>query len=133
MRPIALSLLFCSLATALPATAQIYRWVDDLGVVNYANRPPAQASRAVRIDTQESRVSVMPTAPRVARAGVAPPPSVLAAPADFPSRIDRATVANLQGALEWRERCFAERRVDCTSPTAATYDFGSSYSPNSSR
>jgi hypothetical protein len=101
MRPIALSLLFCSLATALPASAQIYRWVDDEGVVNYANTPPAPANRAIRIDPQAPRVGVIPAAPRVARVGVAPPPS---APADFPSRIDRATVANLQGTLERHER-----------------------------
>jgi hypothetical protein len=23
---------------------------------------------------------------------------------------------------DWRERCFAERRVDCANPTAATFD-----------
>jgi hypothetical protein len=47
----------------------------------------------------------------------------------LPSRVDRATVAALGRQLEWRERCFAERRVDCTAPTAATYDITPSYSP----
>jgi hypothetical protein len=129
MRPTVLGLfLFCSLAIALPASAQIYRWVDDRGVVNYANKPPAQGTRATRIDTQESRVSVIPIAqPRsgVAAAALAATP----APAGFPGGTDRVTMDNLQAALDWRERCFAERRVDCTSPTAATYDFGASYSP----
>jgi hypothetical protein len=97
MRPIALSLLFCSLAAAVPASAQIYRWVDDRGVVNYANKPPAEASQAARIDTQESRVSVIPTAPHIKRAPNAFVPS---APADFPSSVDRLTVAALQGAFE---------------------------------
>jgi hypothetical protein len=29
----------------------------------------------------------------------------------------------------WREQCFAERRVDCDRPTAATFDMISSTSP----
>ena len=134
MRPTVMSLLFCSLTVALPASAQseIYRWVDARGVVNYANKPPAQGTQVTRIDTRESRVSVIPVAASVARASAAPSTSAMAltsAPTSFPSGIDRLTVDNLQAALDWRERCFAERRVDCASPTAATYDFRSSYSP----
>ena len=134
MRPTVMGLLLCSLAFALPASAQsqIYRWVDDRGVVNYANKPPAQGTRVTRIDTQESRVSVIPVAPSVARAGAGSSTSAMAltpAPTSFPSGIDRLTVDNLQATLDWRERCFAERRVDCARPTAATHDFHSSYAP----
>ena len=132
MRPTVMGLLFCSITVALPASAQseIYRWVDARGVVNYANKPPAQGTQVTRIDTRESRVSVIPVAASVARAASSPSAMALTpAPASFPSGIDRLTVDNLQGALDWRERCFAERRVDCARPTAATHDFHSSYAP----
>jgi hypothetical protein len=120
------------LAAAVPAHAQIYRWVDDRGVVNYANKPPADGRQAARVDTQESRLSVIPIRSQAARINGAPPPALVpAAAAGFPSAVDRLTVSNVRGALEWRERCFAERRVDCTNPTAATYDFGTAYSPMS--
>ena len=111
MRPTVMSLLFCSLTVALPASAQseIYRWVDARGVVNYANKPPAQGTQVTAPSTSAMALTSAPTS--------------------FPSGIDRLTGDNLQAALDWRERCFAERRVDCASPTAATYDFRSSYSP----
>lgn len=130
MRPILLSALAGALVLlALPAGAQIYRWVDERGVVNYASRPPADGVRAVRVDQAESRISVIPMAPR-ARDPV-PPLSSAVAPG-FPGAVDQATVATLASSMSAagrRERCFAERRVDCTNPTAATYDFALAYSP----
>jgi hypothetical protein len=127
MRALQLGVLLCALVAALPASGQIYRWVDDRGVVNYSNKPPADVS-AVRIDRQESRLSIIPTAPRGIPTYAPTPARLLPSPV-FPSNVDRATVSALGGALEWRERCFAERRVDCTNPTAATDDFGIAYPP----
>ncbi len=133
MPPVALSLLmFALVLVAVPAHAQIYRWVDDQGVVNYANKPPADGRQAARVDTRESRLSVIPIVQRVVRINGAPTlAQVPAAAVGFPGAVDRMTVSNVQSALDWRERCFAERRVDCTNPTAATYDFGTAYSPTS--
>jgi hypothetical protein len=128
MRPTALIPLILFLAAA-PASAQVYRWVDEQGTVNYANQPPSDGRQAARIDTRESRVSIIPL--REVRASRTPPMAVTPAPASFPGSVDRLTVSNLQNGLEWRERCFAERRVDCTNPTGATYDFGTTYAPNS--
>jgi hypothetical protein len=119
-----------ALATAESAPAQIYRWVDERGVVNYANRAPSDGRQVARVDARESRVSIIPIVSRGTRSAALPPLAV-PVPGGFPGAVDRLTVSNVQGALEWRERCFAERRVDCTNPTAATYDFGTAYAPAS--
>jgi hypothetical protein len=132
MRPTAPTLLVFALALAAAesAPAQIYRWVDERGVVNYANRAPSDGRQVARIDARESRVSIIPIVSRGARPA-ALPPLTGPAPGGFPGAVDRLTVSNVQGALAWRERCFAERRVDCANPTAATYDFGTAYAPAS--
>jgi hypothetical protein len=120
MRLIGLGFIACALATAVPASAQVYRWVDDRGVINYASKPP-DGRAAVRIDQQESRISVIPAAARASRASPAatlPPVS-----AGFPGPVDQATVGSLQPRYpDWRSRCIAERRVDCDYPSAATFD-----------
>jgi hypothetical protein len=113
-------------ALALPqfAHAQIYKWVDEKGVTSYGNKPPPNAARLATLTDGESRLSVIPSS--------RPQPAPAARERDLESRIarvDRATVDALGRQLEWRERCFAERRVDCTAPTAATYDITPSYSP----
>jgi hypothetical protein len=127
MRPIALSLLILGLVAALPVNAQIYRWVDDRGVVNYANQRPESTNRAIRIDTQESRLSVIPAPGGRRENAAAPPPASVRA--EFPSDVDRATMARADSALQWRARCFAERRVDCMHPTAAAYSSTSLLAP----
>ncbi|MCL4801508.1 MAG: DUF4124 domain-containing protein [Burkholderiales bacterium] len=52
-----------ALALALPAgssAADMYRWVDQRGVVNYSNVPPPAPVRATRIADAEPTVSVIP-------------------------------------------------------------------------
>ena len=51
---------------AAPAAADLYRWVDAKGVVNYSNVPPPQSVKAKRIAETEPTVSVIP--PREDRA-----------------------------------------------------------------
>ncbi len=119
MRPIRIAFVVCALAAAVPASAQVYRWVDDRGVVNYASKPPGDGRSAVRIDHQESRISVVPAA----RASSAPLPSTATLPRAqqaFPGMVDQTTLGALSPDV--RLRCIAERRVDCDSPTAATFD-----------
>ena len=55
------------LALALPiaaplARAEIYKWVDDNGVTNYSNTPPAGGKRTARVQAVEDRISVIPSA-----------------------------------------------------------------------
>ena len=128
MRPIELGFVVCALAAAVPASAQVYRWVDDRGVINYASKPPGDGRAAVRVDRMESRISIIPTAPRGPRAPLPPAAALPPASASFPGFVDQATVGTL--SPEWRARCIAERRVDCDSPSAATFDFAPSIAQN---
>jgi hypothetical protein len=129
MRPIRLAVLLCALAAAAPASAQVYRWVDDRGIVNYAAKPPGDGRATVRLDLQESRISVIPTAPRAARA-LSPAAALPPASPSFPGVVDQVTIGGLQRYPDWRTRCIAERRVDCDNPSLATFDYAPSIAPN---
>lgn len=37
--------------TPLPAMAQVHRWVDERGVVQYGDRPPAAGATTLRLNT----------------------------------------------------------------------------------
>lgn len=57
------------LAGAAPlARAEIYKWVDENGVTNYSNTPPAARKATARVQSVEDRISVIPSAQ------AAPPP-----------------------------------------------------------
>lgn len=50
-----------AVAVILPVTAasaQIYKWVDESGVTNYSNQPPAEPKAPQRVDVVESNISV---------------------------------------------------------------------------
>ncbi len=51
------------LALALPAQAQVYKWVDAQGRVNYGNAPPPSAAGSAQ--TVEEKLSVMGIDPAV--------------------------------------------------------------------
>ena len=72
-----------ALACAATATAaQVYKWTDDNGVVNYSNTPPADKRAAKGVTVVEDRVSVYTPDAAVQQAtqnarerrAVAPPP-----------------------------------------------------------
>ena len=84
---------FAVLAAASPlAGAQVYKWTDDKGVVNYSNTPPADSKSKKGMSVVEDRVSVYSADPAVVRAtqnaregrGAPPPPPVVAIPAPPP-------------------------------------------------
>lgn len=57
------------LFSAVPlAGAQVYKWVDDKGVVNYGSKPPASARGAKGATIIEDRVSVYTPDPAVTQA-----------------------------------------------------------------
>jgi len=133
MRPSVLAALL-SAATAsaafhLPAHAQVFRWVDATGVVNYGASPPKQGN-AVMLTAESSRLSVVSAAPlQRASAGAALPGTT---PRSVPvaGLVDRSTLGDVSRTLAVRERCFAERRVDCADPSVATYDHTPAYLPS---
>lgn len=119
-----------SIAVAFPVHAQVFRWIDSGGVVNYGSKAPRGATAVVRVDGDASRLSVVHGAARsaVGSENVATTTTTVTPRAALPGNtVDRSTVDTSARTLELRERCFAERRVDCTGPTAATYDFAPSY------
>lgn len=109
------------------AHGQIYKWVDEHGVVNYSADPP-QGRQSQKVDPNAARVTVVPAAPRSPGSGAGGAESGL-----------RERVTRLEGDLEAerarrtagqpteeerlaraREQCLAQRRVDCdTNPYGA--------------
>lgn len=59
-------MLTCFVASGL-ARAEIFKWVDERGVVNYGSAPPSKF-QAKALDPQASAVSVLPAPPRAAAA-----------------------------------------------------------------
>ncbi len=129
-------LLASALAMPLLAHAQIYKWTDAKGAVNYGAKPPRNAVNVTTLEA-ESRLSIIPTA--IPRQPPRPSQSAdemwqaRAAQLErtaVPSVYDRPMFVAVPDPAAWRERCFAELRVDCDRPTAATYDYIPGFQPS---
>jgi hypothetical protein len=116
-----------SLLLALPVHAQIYKWVDDKGVVNYSGTPPANR-KSVALDEEQGRVSTI-QAVDYSKSGAALRERALQ---ERLARLEEEVARGRQtAALEaaaaaeafrvWREQCIAQRRVDCDGPYAASF------------
>jgi hypothetical protein len=61
----------CALLTAgavpFAAVSATYKWIDERGVVNYGNAPPAAGRDVRRLDENASRVSTIEAVPRAQR------------------------------------------------------------------
>lgn len=104
-----------------PLLAQVYKWIDEKGVVNYSNEPPANI-KATQLDPKASRLSVVDSDDALKRA-VSPSASESA----LSEKIDRLerkldaeryarSVADSQAqaaADSWYQQCLRDRRVDC--------------------
>jgi hypothetical protein len=108
---------------AWPVLAQVYKWVDEKGVVNYSNEAPADR-KATQLDPKAGRVSVIgidDSAKQTAKAPGSVNERVLAEKID---RLERkldaeryarsAADAQAQSAADsWYQQCLRDRRVDC--------------------
>jgi hypothetical protein len=117
---------------AIPAHAQVYKWVDERGVTNYSNEPPAARNAVVKTATVADRISVYAPEPAVQRAMNA---VSLGRDRILSGRIDSlerqlagesqssqyAAAAEARAAQAAYAQCLAERRVDC--------DYDSGYYP----
>jgi hypothetical protein len=57
--PLSLTLLATLIALApLPAKADLYRWIDEKGGINYSDRAPAKSSNVKDVSIVENRLSV---------------------------------------------------------------------------
>ena len=61
-----------SFAAAAPALAQVYKWVDEKGVVNYSSEAPANG-KATQLDPKAARVSIIGTDDSTKRTATAQP------------------------------------------------------------
>jgi hypothetical protein len=62
--------------STLPAqAAEVYRWTDERGVVNYSNEPPPKDAKAKDVRTVEDNLSVYTPEKRPERAPAQKPPS----------------------------------------------------------
>jgi uncharacterized protein DUF4124 len=120
--PISLLAALAASLAAAPAWADtIYKWVDDQGVVHYANSRPARQKSEV---LTEDRISTYQSEPAATRAAAS------RADTDYLSRrielLERELVAQRQAAQSAAaadaramqaayEQCLADRRVDCAS------------------
>ena len=140
------SLLRCLLLGALTmpllAHAQIYKWIDQKGVISYGEKPPRNAVK-VTVLQPDSNLSTIPLAiPREPQRQTQPTAAMWEARAAMwearavqlermgvSGGFDRPIALATPDVAAWRERCFAELRVDCSRPTDATFDYVPSFSP----
>jgi hypothetical protein len=115
-------------ALAFPVAAQMYKWTDETGTTNYGSKPPANARNVRKLDESKSRVSTVP--------GMKPEEIRAEQDRALQQKVDglerdlaaqRRETASAQSAAsdpQWRERCLADRRVDCDDPSRGTFDYG---------
>ena len=113
------------LASPLVALAQVYKWTDDKGVVNYSSTPPDNR-KSQKLDEDKGRVSTI-EAQDFSKTDAARKEQALKERVD---RLEQDAQRNRQTATaqefaaveaqrQWRERCIADRRTDCDDPYAA--------------
>ena len=112
-----------SFAAAAPALAQVYKWVDEKGVVNYSSEAPANG-KATQLDPKAARVSIIGTDDSTKRTATAQPSANERVLAEKIDRLERKldqeryarSVSDAQAqtaADSWYQQCLRDRRVDC--------------------
>jgi len=112
-----------ALLAAAPAWAQVYKWVDDKGVVNYSSRPPAGRKSTV-LDPNSVSVSTYTPDESLTLPSRAKPSATERALAERVASLERRLEAERYSrqlladaqtrALDVRfEQCLRDRRIDC--------------------
>ena len=113
-----------AILVAAPASAQVYKWVDENGGTNYSSKPPSTGKAAKKFEIVADRISVYTPDRAVTRALEAGPQR---SDGILSNRIDRlerqleaerqarqyAAAAEASASQAAYDRCVAERRVDC--------------------
>jgi hypothetical protein len=113
MRTVVQPLIFlAAILLAAPARAELYKWVDERGVTNYSNAPPAAAVPANKLTRVENTISVYTPdesfmqAVRTARQRSI---QALAEPEPQRSAVGRVAVSSESGY----EQCVSSGRLGC--------------------
>ena len=132
LRAIRVTSILAAVLAAIPAYAEVYKWVDEHGVTNYSSEPPAARNRGPKPATVADRISVYAPEPGVQRTLSAISLGREKMLADRIDLLERqhaaerqssqyAAAAEARAAQAAYAQCVAERRVDC--------DYDSSYYP----
>ena len=106
---------------AIPVFAQVYKWVDEKGVVNYSSEAPGDR-KAKQLDPKSSRLSIIASDETQRQV-----PTASATDKALAEKIDRlerkldaeryarsVSEAQAQTAADsWYQQCLRDRRVDC--------------------
>ena len=109
---------------AIPASAQMYKWVDENGVTNYSGEPPSPSKAAKKFGIVEERISVYTPDSAIDRrlqAGASTNEGILSKRIDGLERqleAERqarqyAAAAEARASQAAYDMCVGERRVDC--------------------
>jgi hypothetical protein len=117
-----------ALLAAPPVAAQLYKWVDENGVTNYSNQPPANPKAAKNLRPVEDRLSVyspdegLTQAIDDARQKSQQRQSQRARIDNLETQLqderrvrEQATAAAARETQLAYEKCVADRRVDCNA------------------
>lgn len=132
LRVVRLTSVLAVMLAAIPAYAQVYKWVDERGVTNYSSEPPADRNARVNAATVADRMSVYAPEPAVQRAISAISMGKDRILSDRIDSLERqhaaerqspqyAAAAEARAAQAAYAQCLAERRLDC--------DYDSGYNP----
>src|SRR5215470_4857981 len=135
LRALQLALTGVALALTQAAYAQVYKWIDEKGVVNYSSTPP-EKRKSTKLDEENGRLSIVESS-GYARTVSSSRERALQ---DRVDRLEQEAARNQQTAaqqealaqqasLQWREACIAQRRVDCDDPQGALNEPGYFYPP----
>lgn len=117
-----------ALLLAMQVSAEVFRWTDEHGVVNYGSRPPA-GSNAKPIDAENSRVSVVPAPAKPAAAAPSEQSALRERVRKLESQVEeerrlreQAQVAEGDRLARARADCEAQRRVNCESDPYGSHE-----------
>jgi hypothetical protein len=100
------------LLIACPLCAETYKWVDERGVTNYSDNPPANAKMAKKAQVVDDRLSVYTPDPALIRAIEVRPP--ISAPLPYGPASAYPRQQYPVAAQSMYDDCMAQRYVDCS-------------------
>lgn len=117
-----------------PVLAQVYKWIDEKGVVNYSSEAPADR-KVTQLDPKAARVSIIGTDDSAKRTATGPGSINERVLSEKIDRLERKldqeryarSVSDAQAqtaADSWYQQCLRDRRVDCDYAGMDPYYYG---------
>lgn len=117
---IQLSIVLAASLAAMPACAELYKWVDERGVTNYSNDPPSDPKSAKKLVRVENKLSVYtPDEGFMQAVKALRERSIKTLSEPEPERqTQQFSIIQPQSPYE---RCLASGRLDCDAPYGGYY------------